>query len=136
MSEILLIEIGGTNIRYAYSDGNLETLTGTNKIKLSWIKGFDNILEDLTDQKEISSLVITVAGPKINGSIAMTNRDFTINEAELKNKFQFELIELVYLRLGYAMMLEWGWDKFQSYDPADRWQRPGLSRALMWTMEP
>ena len=78
MSEILLIDIGGTNIRYAYSDGNLETLTGTNKIKLSCIKGFDNILEDLTDQKEISSLVISVAGPKINGSIAMTNRDFTI----------------------------------------------------------
>jgi glucokinase len=69
MSEILLIDIGGTNIRYAYSDGNLESLTGTNKIKLSCIKGFDNILEDLTDQKEISSLVISVAGPKINGSI-------------------------------------------------------------------
>jgi len=28
------------------------------------------------------------------------------------NKFQFELIELVYLRLGYTMMIEWGWDKF------------------------
>jgi len=33
---------------------------------------------------------------------------------ELKcfNKFQFELIELVYLRLGYTMMIEWGWDKY------------------------
>lgn len=28
------------------------------------------------------------------------------------NKFQFELIELLYLRLGYTMILEWGWDKF------------------------
>lgn len=28
------------------------------------------------------------------------------------NKFQFELIELLYLRLGYTMMLEWGWDKY------------------------
>ena len=28
------------------------------------------------------------------------------------NKFQFELIELVYLRLGYTMMIEWGWDKY------------------------
>ena len=28
------------------------------------------------------------------------------------NKFQFGLIELLYLRLGYIMMLEWGWDKY------------------------
>ena len=28
------------------------------------------------------------------------------------NKFQFELIELLYLRLGYTMLLEWGWDKY------------------------
>lgn len=30
------------------------------------------------------------------------------------NLFQFELIELLYLRLGYTMMLEWGWDKFEN----------------------
>ena len=28
------------------------------------------------------------------------------------NKFQFSLIEILYLRLGYMMMLEWGWDKY------------------------
>ncbi len=28
------------------------------------------------------------------------------------NKFQFGVIELLYLRLGYIMMLEWGWDKY------------------------
>ena len=28
------------------------------------------------------------------------------------NRFQFDLIELLYLRLGFTMMLEWGWDKF------------------------
>lgn len=30
------------------------------------------------------------------------------------NKFQFNLVELIYLRLGYIMMLEWGWDKYVS----------------------
>jgi len=30
------------------------------------------------------------------------------------NKFQFNLVELVYLRLGYIMILEWGWDKYVS----------------------
>jgi hypothetical protein len=28
------------------------------------------------------------------------------------NKFQFDTIELLYLRLGFTMMLEWGWDKY------------------------
>jgi len=28
------------------------------------------------------------------------------------NKFQLDVIELLYLRLGYIMMLEWGWDKY------------------------
>lgn len=28
------------------------------------------------------------------------------------NKFQLDVIELLYLRLGYVMMLEWGWDKY------------------------
>tara|TARA_R110000822_G_scaffold1028_6_gene4630 strand:- start:407 stop:3871 length:3465 start_codon:yes stop_codon:yes gene_type:complete len=33
-------------------------------------------------------------------------------ELKCYNKFQFELIELVYLRLGFTMMVEWGWDKY------------------------
>lgn len=33
-------------------------------------------------------------------------------ELKCYNRFQFELIELVYLRLGFTMMIEWGWDKF------------------------
>ena len=28
------------------------------------------------------------------------------------NKFQFAIIELLYLRLGYIMLLEYGWDKY------------------------
>lgn len=40
----------------------------------------------------------------------------SIREANIKikayNKFQFEIIELLYLRIGFTMMLEWGNDKF------------------------
>ena len=73
MSKVLLIDIGGTNLRYAYSDGNYSSLNDTNKIQLSCIKGFDEILTNLTKDKDVDSLVISVAGPKINGSITMTN---------------------------------------------------------------
>ena len=42
----------------------------------------------------------------------------SIREANIKlkayNKFQFEIIELLYLRLGFTMILEWGNDKFIS----------------------
>jgi hypothetical protein len=31
---------------------------------------------------------------------------------KVHNKFQFDIIELLYLRLGFTMMLEWGWDKY------------------------
>ena len=40
----------------------------------------------------------------------------SIKEASISltayNKFQFELIELMYLRLGFSMMLEWGFNQF------------------------
>ena len=52
-------------------------------------------------------------------SVECKNRG-SIREATVKlkaqNKFQFELIELLYLRLGYSMMLEWGWDKYKDKD--------------------
>ena len=40
----------------------------------------------------------------------------SIREANLEikahNKFQFELIELLYLRLGFSMLVEWGWNRY------------------------
>ena len=80
MSKVLLIDIGGTNLRYAYSEGNSSELYDTNKIELSCIKGFDTFLHNLVEGHNVDDLVISVAGPKINGSITMTNRDFSINE--------------------------------------------------------
>jgi N-acetyl-anhydromuramyl-L-alanine amidase AmpD len=38
------------------------------------------------------------------------------------NKFQFGIIEILYLRLGYIMMLEWGWDKY--IDSVDKNNKP------------
>jgi len=35
------------------------------------------------------------------------------------NKFQFDIIELLYLRLGFTMMLEWGWDKYLDNETGD-----------------
>ena len=40
-------------------------------------------------------------------------RKATVN-IKVYNKFQFNLVEILYLRLGYIMILEWGWDKYIS----------------------
>ena len=95
MSKVLLIDIGGTNLRYAYSDGDLSSFNNTNKIKLSCIKGFNDILKNLTEGEDVDSLVISVAGPKINGSITMTNRDFSINEKDIQDSFNFKTCHLL-----------------------------------------
>lgn len=42
-------------------------------------------------------------------------REATIN-LKAYNKFQFELIETLYLRIGFTMLLEWGWDKYLEED--------------------
>lgn len=51
----------------------------------------------------------------IDVSIDTLNRG-SIKKATIKlkafNKFQFGIIEILYLRLGYIMMLEYGWDKY------------------------
>jgi hypothetical protein len=52
--------------------------------------------------------IIEVSVDSINrGSIRKANITLKAH-----NKFQFDLIELLYLRLGFTMMLEWGWDNY------------------------
>jgi glucokinase len=105
MNKVLLVDIGGTNLRYAYSDGDFSTIKDTNKIQLSCIKGFNEILTNLTKGKNVDDLVISVAGPKIKGSITMTNRDFSINEEDIKNSFQFKTCHLLndWESIGYSL---------------------------------
>ena len=55
----------------------------------------------------------------IDADITCVNRG-SIRKAKVNlkayNKFQFDMIELLYLRLGYTMMLEWGFDKYIDSD--------------------
>ena len=55
----------------------------------------------------------------IEASVECINRG-SIRKAKVSlkayNKFQFDMIELLYLRLGYTMMLEWGFDKYIDSD--------------------
>ncbi len=84
---LLVIDIGGTNIRY------LEILKGKKtKIKKEKILSklsFYNLLNKIIShcQNPIDNLVISAAGPKTNNSIQMTNQKFKIDSQLIKKKF-------------------------------------------------
>jgi len=52
-----------------------------------------------------------ITGIKVENLNRGSIRKATVS-IKVYNKFQFGLIELLYLRLGYIMILEWGWDKY------------------------
>ena len=54
--------------------------------------------------------------PGINSLDIVNKNRGSIKTATVKlqafNRFQFEIIETLYLRLGFTMLIEWGWDKY------------------------
>jgi len=62
---------------------------------------------------------LTPAPGLIDASIECVNRG-SIRKAKVSlkayNKFQFEILEMAYMRLGFSVMLEWGWDKYIAND--------------------
>ena len=89
MNKLLLIDIGGTNMRYAtaYSDSN--EISNINKKAFNEAAFYEN-LEDLIKEHNINTLIMSVAGPKIDNSITMTNKNFSFNQDKLKEKFKLK----------------------------------------------
>ena len=88
-SRVLLIDIGGTNIRTASADIGSSSLIKANKQNLDCLDSFDEMLQSFLDEDiSIKHLVFSIAGPKLHHSIAMTNREFKIDESEILKKFK------------------------------------------------
>lgn len=105
MSKILLIDIGGTNIRYALAEDGSNYLDSTKKIPLDTIDNFHAFISNIVSSKNIDNLVISAAGPKINGNITMTNRDLSVNEQELKDRLGLKSCSLLndWESIGYSL---------------------------------
>ena len=80
MSNILLVDVGGTNLRYAYASEGLKSIENSKKISLDSVENFENLIGDLINNSNVKNLVISAAGPKMYGTISMTNRDISVNE--------------------------------------------------------
>ena len=89
MSNVLLVDIGGTNIRYAVYESNSPDINDVHKIKFE-IDVFDEMLKKIIDANNVDQLVISAAGPKIENTISMTNKNFVLNSDVLRKKFNLK----------------------------------------------
>ena len=102
---LLLVDIGGTNIRYAYSNIGASDFVSENKAELDSLTNFDNLMSKLLAESNVKNIVFSVAGPKVNNSIKMTNRNFEIDAEAIKQRFNLESCHLLndWESIGYSM---------------------------------
>ena len=118
---LLLVDIGGTNIRYAYSNIGASDFVSENKAELDSLTNFDNLLSKLLAESNVKNIVFSVAGPKVNNSIKMTNRNFEIDAEAIKQRFNLESCYLLndWESIGYSMKTfsENDFDNFKEGEP-------------------
>ena len=118
---LLLVDIGGTNIRYAYSNIGASDFVSENKAELDSLTNFDNLMSKLLSESNVKNIVFSVAGPKVNNSIKMTNRNFEIDAEAIKQRFNLESCHLLndWESIGYSMKTfsENDFDNFKEGEP-------------------
>ncbi len=118
---LLLVDIGGTNIRYAYSNIGDSGFVSENKAELDSLNDFDNLMSGLLSDSDVKNIVFSVAGPKVNNSIKMTNRNFEIDADEIRKKFNLESCYLLndWESIGYSIRTfsENDFDTFKEGEP-------------------
>ncbi len=92
MDKILLIDLGGTYIRFVVLSTESNEIDSVNKKKLQSTEDFETVLKEVLaeNKNQINNLVLSIAGPKLYGSIEMTNRTLRIDAENLKQKFNLQ----------------------------------------------
>jgi glucokinase len=107
-SKVLLIDIGGTNIRTASAQVGSSELLNANKKNLNCLDSFEEMLQGFLDQDaSLKHVVFSIAGPKLNNSISMTNREFKIDEAEILKNFEIDSCHILndWESIGHGLSL-------------------------------
>jgi len=106
--KVLLIDIGGTNIRTATADIGSNVINNASKQNLDCLDSFDEIIQNLLSKDQnIKHIVFSVAGPKVHQSISMTNRDFEIDEKIILKKFDLDSCHILndWESIGHGLSL-------------------------------
>ena len=96
MEKVFLLDIGGTNVRYALAEKGKTSIEKIFKKNIG-SESLDKLLEDLltTESGKVLNIVISAAGPKLDGIIKMTNRSYKIDPNEIKEKFSLKECHLL-----------------------------------------
>ena len=106
--KVLLIDIGGTNIRTATAEIGSNEINNASKQNLDCLDSFDQIIQKLLSKDQnIKHIVFSVAGPKLHQSITMTNRNFEINEKSILKKFSVDSCHILndWESIGHGLSL-------------------------------
>lgn len=116
---VLLADIGGTNLRFAFLDDT--TLSPIQYYKTSDFKTLPDVLNICLqkEKKNLSKMIFGVAGIVQNGQAKLTNADFKIDIKELEKKYPNTKILLVndFVLQGYGILKT---DKKELYPLTDQ----------------
>ena len=92
MEKTLLIDLGGTHMRFAVLSIENNKIDSVNKKKLQLEDKLNIFLKEILaeNKNQINNLVLSIAGPKLYGTIEMTNRTLKIDANKLKEKFNLK----------------------------------------------
>ena len=92
MEKTLLIDLGGTHMRFAILSVENNKIDSVNKKKLQLEDKLNTFLQEILaeNKNQINNLVLSIAGPKLYGTIEMTNRTLKIDANKLKEKFNLK----------------------------------------------
>jgi len=108
ISRVLLVDLGGTNIRTATAIIGSKDVENTKKQNLDSLDSFEEMLQGFLDKdSSIKHIVFSIAGPKIHNSISMTNREFKIDKTDILRKFKLDSCHILndWESIGHSLSL-------------------------------
>jgi|TARA_X000000950_G_scaffold188341_1_gene227724 glucokinase len=104
---ILLLDLGGTNLRVGLGNKELKSIHKISKQKIDSNEELYEIIGDVVRDSKSSEIVMSVAGPKTNNSITMTNRNLIFNSEKLKKDTNTKTFSLLndWESIGYCLPL-------------------------------
>ena len=87
-NDILLLDLGGSNLRVGFGNKDLKSIQKITKQKIDANEELHKIIKGIVEDSDTSEIVMSVAGPKRENKITMTNRNLVLDEIELKKKYE------------------------------------------------
>ena len=99
----LLVDIGGTNMRYAYA--NKRNISEEKILSIISDQKVNKTLGNLLSNPQIKNAVIAAAGPRLGNRIEMTNRKVIIDADLLAESLSWPILKFLMIGRQLVMLL-------------------------------